>query len=83
MTSSRRTDRADWGALGIWGAAIVAVGCCAGGPLIAGLLGSLAVGSVLGLGAALVAIVAVAIVVASRYRRTHRDHGTDVRGSGA
>jgi len=51
--------------------------------LIAGLLGSLAVGSVLGVGAALAGIATVAIVVAVRYPRTHRDHETDVHRSEA
>ena len=48
---------------------LVAVVCCAGAPLIAGLVGGIAVGSVLGVGAGVLALIVVAAVVAWRARR--------------
>jgi len=54
-------------ALGIGAFAVV---CCAGLPLIAGVLGGVALGSVLGAGVGVVAVVLVsALVVARRARR--------------
>lgn len=53
------------------GLGVLAVLCCAGGPMIAGALGSVALGSVLGVGAGVLAVVVVGtmIVLRSRNRR--------------
>jgi hypothetical protein len=77
---TRKTSRpAGWGLLGAWGLAIVAIGCCAGGPLLAGLAGSVAIGSVLGLVAAGVALAVVVAVIAVRYRRRIRAHRSTIQ----
>ncbi|GAC1321705.1 MAG: hypothetical protein NVSMB25_15760 [Thermoleophilaceae bacterium] len=49
-----------------------AVVCCAGGPLIAGVVGSLAVGGVLGVAAGAVIAAAVAVAVTLRVRSRRR-----------
>lgn len=61
---------------------LLAVVCCASAPLIAGVLGGIAVGSVLGVGAAVLALIVVAAAVAwgARRRRGYatsasRSHG--------
>ena len=61
---------------------LVAVVCCAGAPLIAGLVGGIAVGSVLGVGAGVPALIVVAAAVTwdARRRRGYaasasRSHG--------
>ena len=53
-------------ALGIGAFAVV---CCAGLPLVAGVLGGVALGSVLGVGAGVLAVVVVIALVAARARR--------------
>ncbi len=59
--------------VGLAGVAVIllAVVCCAGGPLLVGAVGSAAVGTVLGLGAGLTAaaVVVIAIVLRVRARR--------------
>lgn len=57
------------GILGI-GIAALAIVCCAAFPLLAALAGSVAVGTILGAGAGILAGVALVAVVASRARRT-------------
>jgi hypothetical protein len=69
LTRERRPDAA---VVGI-GAAVVAVGCCAGMPAIAALLGGLTLGAILGLGLGAVILGTLAwAAVAVRGRR--RDH---------
>ena len=51
------------------GLGALVVGCCAGLPLLAALAGSVAIGTVLGVGAGLLALVGLAILVIVRARR--------------
>jgi hypothetical protein len=51
------------------GVGVVAVVCCAAIPLLAGLLGATAVGSVLGVGAGGLALVVVLALIVARSRR--------------
>ena len=53
-------------ALGIGAFAVV---CCAGLPLVAGVLGGVALGSVLGVGAGALAVIVVIVLVVARARR--------------
>ncbi len=53
-------------ALGIGAFAVV---CCAGLPLVAGVLGGVALGSVLGVGAAALAVIVVIVLVVGRAPR--------------
>ena len=55
------------GSIAAFGVAIVAVACCAAGPLVMATVGGLSVGALLGWGAALIALVAgLAILLARR-----------------
>jgi len=69
------TSRTGFAALGIGAFAVV---CCAGIPLVAGVLGGVALGSVLGVGAGVLAVVVVIALVVARARR-QRACGVDVR----
>ncbi len=51
------------------GVAAFAVVCCAGLPLLAGLLGGIALGSVLGVGVGALAVVIVSALIVARGRR--------------
>ncbi|MCA1699057.1 MAG: hypothetical protein LC790_09220 [Actinobacteria bacterium] len=51
------------------GIAAFAVVCCAGLPLLAGLLGGIALGSVLGVGVGALAVVIVSVIVARGRRQ--------------
>ncbi len=62
----RGTPRTGFAALGIGTFAVV---CCAGLPLLAGVLGGVALGSVLGVGAGLLAVIVVIALVVVRARR--------------
>jgi hypothetical protein len=64
---------ARWESVGI-GAAIVALVCCAGLPLLAGAVGGLALTTLLGVGGAIlgVALVGAALAVRGRRRRAAR-----------
>ena len=64
---------------------LVAVVCCAGAPLIAGLVGGIAVGSVLGVGAGVLALIVVAAAVAwgARRRRGYATSASRSRGGSA
>jgi hypothetical protein len=53
------------------GLGVLAVVCCAGAPLIAGALGSIAVGGLLGAGAGVLTVVVVSALIVGRIR--HRD----------
>lgn len=50
------------------GGVVLAVGCCAAGPLLAALVGSLALGTLVGVGAAVGLVIAVCTVVFLRRR---------------
>lgn len=63
MQGAPRTGLA---ALGIGACAVV---CCAGLPLVAGVLGGVALGSVLGVGAGALAVVVAIVLVVVRARR--------------
>jgi len=51
------------------GLGVFAVACCAGAPLIAGVLGGIALGSVLGIAAGIVAIIGLTALGVIRTRR--------------
>lgn len=51
------------------GIGVFAVLCCAALPLLAGLLGGIAVGSVLGVGAGVLAVLVVVVLIVARSRR--------------
>ncbi len=77
---SHSAPRTGLAALGVGAFAVV---CCAGLPLLAGVLGGVALGSVLGVGAGVVAVVIVIALVVVRVRRQRAcavDVGT--RGGG-
>jgi high-affinity Fe2+/Pb2+ permease len=56
------------GGLAAVGFGALAVACCAGGPLIAGLFGGIALGSVFGVGAGVLAMVLVIGLIVVRVR---------------
>jgi len=53
------------------GLGVLAVVCCAGAPLIAGALGSIAVGGLLGAGAGVLTVVVVSALIVGRIRHRH------------
>lgn len=63
---SQNSPKMGLAALGIGAFAVV---CCAGLPLVAGVLGGVALGSVLGVGAGALAVIAVIVLVVARARR--------------
>jgi len=63
---SQNSPKIGLAALGIGAFAVV---CCAGLPLVAGVLGGVALGSVLGVGAGALAAVVVIVLVVARARR--------------
>jgi len=68
------------------GLAMLAVVCCAGGPLLIAALGSIGVGAVLGVGAGVLAALALlalitGITIAARRRKIHRDAASDEGGT--
>jgi len=80
---SQNSPKMGLAALGIGAFAVV---CCAGLPLVAGVLGGVALGSVLGVGAgALAAVVVIALVVvrARRQRACATARATTRRGGQA
>jgi len=64
------------------GLGVFAVVCCAGAPLIAGALGSIAVGGLLGAGAGVLTVVAVSALIVGRIRH-HHGHACAVRDAQA
>ena len=52
--------------------AAVALMCCAGAPVVAGLLGGVALGSAVGVGAGVLAVVVVLSATARHWRRGRR-----------
>jgi len=63
---SQNSPKMGLAALGIGAFAVV---CCAGLPLVAGVLGGVALGSVLGVGAGALAVIVVIVLVVARARR--------------
>ncbi len=63
---SQNSPKMGLAALGIGAFAVV---CCAGLPLVAAVLGGVALGSVLGVGAGALAVIVVIALVAARARR--------------
>lgn len=68
MASPNRDRGGDKAGLAGVAVVLLAVVCCAGGPLLVGAVGSAAVGTVLGLGAGLIVAVAVVIAIVLRVR---------------
>jgi hypothetical protein len=58
--------------LAVGGCTVLAVGCCAAGPALVGLVAAVGLGAVLGVGAVLVALVASTTAVVSRRRLRRR-----------
>jgi hypothetical protein len=71
----RRDGRSPGEKAGAAGVAAVALAivCCAGAPLVVGLLGSVAIGTLVGAGVGTVALLAVLVAVVVRRRRTCDD----------
>ena len=63
---SQNSPKMGLAALGIGAFAVV---CCAGLPLVAGVLGGVALGSVLGVGAGALAVIVVIVLVVARAHR--------------
>jgi hypothetical protein len=63
---SQNSPKMGLAALGIGAFGVV---CCAGLPLVAGVLGGVALGSVLGVGAGALAVIVVIVLVVARARR--------------
>ncbi|MCA1699420.1 MAG: hypothetical protein LC790_11215 [Actinobacteria bacterium] len=76
---SQNSPKMGLAALGIGAFAVV---CCAGLPLVAGVLGGVALGSVLGVGAGALAVIVVIVLVVARARR-QRACATTRRGGQA
>lgn len=69
----RQSPDDPWGGLAALGIAAFAVVCCAALPLLVALAGSVAIGTVLGVGAGLAAAVLLVGVVLARIRRRRRN----------
>ena len=70
MGSVRNPGRTVRGALAAAGLGVVAVLCCAGLPLAAGLVGALTLGAAFGLGAGILGVAALLVLtVWARHRR--------------
>ena len=76
MGSARNTGGTARGALAAAGLGVVAVVCCAGLPLAAGLIGGLTLGAAFGLGAGILGVAAL-VVLAVWARRRGRCAVTD------
>lgn len=61
-----RIERTGWAALV---AAVMTVVCCAALPMLVGVIGGLAIGAALGIGAGVLALAALAVLVLLRTRR--------------
>lgn len=69
MTTGRTPDRASVQGYAFGATAVLAIACCAAGPVLAGVLGAIGLGAVLGVGVGLVAVVVlITLVVVSRSR---------------
>lgn len=69
MTDPAPSDRT---ALALGGLAVLAVVCCAGGPLFVAVAGSLAIGTVVGIGAAACLLVVACALLYVRHRSGSR-----------
>ena len=58
--------------MGVGAIAVLAVACCAAGPVLVGVLGAIGVGAVLGVGVGLLAMVGLTVVMVLYRRRRHR-----------
>jgi hypothetical protein len=65
------------------GVGVLAVVCCAGAPLIAGALGGIAVGGLLGAGAGVLTVAVVSVLTAGRIRHHHRHAVPDAQAPAA
>ena len=65
------------------GLGVLAVACCAGAPLIAGALGSIAVGGLLGAGAGVLTVAVVSALIVGRIRHHHRHAVPDAHAPAA
>lgn len=63
---ARTFTRSDLGAAGIGAFAVL---CCAGGPLMAGLLGTVVLATAVGVGAGVLALITVVLSISARVRR--------------
>jgi hypothetical protein len=82
--NSARPGGSGGGGIAALGIAMLAIGCCAGVPLIAALVGSVAVGTLLGVGAGIVVAIMLvaAVVVRIRARRRGGEPPASRRRSG-
>ena len=69
--SSKKSQTGPRAGLATAGLGVLAVVCCAGAPLIAGALGSIAVGGLLGPGAGVLTVVVVSALIVGRIRHRH------------
>jgi len=65
----KEPDASPRGGLAAVGFGALAVVCCAGGPLIVGVLGGVALGSVLGVGVGVLAVILVTVLIVARVGR--------------
>jgi hypothetical protein len=65
----KEPDAGPRGGLAAVGLGALAVVCCAGGPLIVGALGGVALGSVLGVGVGVLAVILVTVLIVARVGR--------------
>lgn len=79
MAAGRR--RTGLNGLAVGGLTVLAVGCCAAGPVLAGLVGGIGIGALLGGGAGLIALVALSTAVAARRRLRRCRSVSDRRSS--
>ncbi|MDQ6730940.1 MAG: hypothetical protein M3022_11725 [Actinomycetota bacterium] len=70
MAAGRK--RAGVSGLAVGGFTVLAVGCCAAGPVLVGLVAAIGLSAVLAIGAGLVALVVLSTAVLPRYRRRRR-----------
>lgn len=66
MAAERK--RTGFNGLAVGGFTVLSVGCCSAGPLLAGLVGGIGLGAVLGGGVGLIALVALSTAVVARRR---------------
>lgn len=78
MAAGRK--RTSFSGLAVGGFTVLAVGCCAAGPVLAGLAGGIGLGVVLGGGVGLIALVALSAAGVAR-RRLRKRNSMSVRRS--
>ena len=73
MSEPETKQTADaWSGLAGVGAIALAIGCCAAVPLAAALAGSIALGTLVGIGAGAIALIALTALIVLRARRRAR-----------